>query len=399
MTFSDRRIGFVILALILGGLLTLGALLGYMLSSYLVLERHGDAKSVQFGPERLKLMLGVGEAHAQGIVITGPDPEQGFAQVSSMTQPMQATQLGELHWRIDGLHDSTEVELLWVDQSRNFHRLPLEHGGRSQGRLMLADVPDWQGVIIGIGLLVNGSLDSPLTVRELTLRPVLPEPTVLPRQLWRQWTIAEGWQSHSINLIAGGAGVLIGPTPIVALWVTLSSLSYLLLAGRPSPGRHLAPLGLIVLTGWLVLDLRWQWNLGEQWGNSLEQLTGKNTIEKLRTYDEELIDLISSVKRILPKQPVRIFLVSDFSDATGSARHNRVRYHLTPHNVYGFSTEPPLPRWTRSGDYLLALLPLQGVRYRRIPGDEALSWDDHELSVELLLAEHQSLLFRIGAVP
>ncbi len=387
-----RPFAIALLALVLGALLTLLALLGYLLGYYLVLESHGREETISFGADRLRLVLGTGEQRGEGIVITGLDPERGYAQIGSVVQPLPAAQLGELGWWIEGLGAEDAIDLLWMDPSRQLHRLPLEHGGQSRGRLALANSPGWQGTITGIGLLLNSPLATPVIVRELQLRPVRLEPLDLLHHLWHQWTVVEGWQSYSINLIQGGAGALIGPTPFAALWMVLSLISHVLLRGW-------VPLGLIVLAVWLVLDLRWQWNLGRQLEVSLEQLVNKDAVERLRNYDDELIDLISAVKQRLPSDPVRIFLVSNFNDAAGSARHGRVRYHLTPHNVYGFSARPPLARWTRSGDYLLALLPLQDIGYRRIPGNEALLWDDNELPVELLLAEHEGLLFRIGAVP
>jgi hypothetical protein len=391
--FPGRPVGLAILALVLGALLTLGALLGY----YLVLERHGRAESMQFGPDRLRLVLGTGEERAEGIAIDGLDPERGFAQISSsMTYLMQAQRLGELRWRIDGLHPGIEIELLWIDQFRQFHRVPLEHAGGSRGRLLLADTPDWQGVITGIGLLVANPTDEPLVVRELVLRPVLPDSTELLDQLWQQWTAVEGWRGYSEHLIVGGAGVLIGPTPVAALWVGSSLLVYLLLGGWRRSYRLLTPLGLVVLAGWLALDLRWQWTLGEQLETSLEQLAGQDLDDKLRSYDDDLIDLINAVRPLLPEQPARIFLISN---DVGGYRHGRARYHLIPHNVYGFSANPPLPRWTRPGDYLLALLPLEGISYRQIPGNQALLWENNELPVELLLAEHKGLLFRIRETP
>lgn len=386
-------VGRLLLALLLGAGLTVAALLGY----YLSLERYGQSETLRYGPDQLKLALGQGEETATGVTVRGLDEERGFAQVSgTLGSLIRAERVDELRWRIEGLQPDTEIDLLWIDQFRQPRLAPLTHDGGDSGRMILTDVPDWQGVIAGIGLIVRTLPDGPLTVRELVLRPALPDAVGLLQRLWRQWTAFEGWRGYSEHLIVGGAGELAGPTPVVALWLLLSALVYGLLGGLRRHRRRLAPFVVLLLAGWLVLDLRWQWDLGRQLERSIAELAGKSRVEQLRTYDNVMSDFIEEVRQALPAEPVRIFLLGGDRE---SYEYARVPYRLIPHNVYGFRARPPprraLARFARPGDYLLVLLPVDDIRYRRIPGNEALLWDDEVLPVKVLLAERQGLLFQV----
>ena len=388
--------GRLLLALLLGTGLTVALLLGY----YLGLERYGRADVLRFDPDQLQLVLGEGETKSTGIRVSGLDDARGFAQISGSMGPLiQTARIDELHWHIEGWQAGTEIDLLWIDQFRQPHLAPLRHSGRSTGQLSLESLSEWQGSILGIGLLIHELSGGPLIVRELVLRPALPDVSGLLDRLWTQWTRFEGWRGYSEHLIVGGAGELIGPTPVVAIWVALSALSYVPLANWRRIQWNMAPLLALLLAGWLVLDLRWQSDLLRQFKRSIAELAGKSRQEQLAVYDDTMAAFIEQVRQALPEDSVRLFLIGDDRE---SFEYARAHYNLLPHNVYGFRALPPprvaLTRAARAGDYVLLLLPLEGIRYHRAPGQEALLWNSHELPVELLLAQRQGLLFRIREV-
>lgn len=377
-----------LIALIAGAALTVAALLGY----YLGLGYYGQADAVRYNARQLQLVLGQGASESSGIVVRAADP-RGFAQISGpMGRPLAAARLTELHWRIMGLRPDSRIELLWLDQRQQPHLLPLKHTTAGNGRQFLGNDPSWHGLITGIGLIIRAPITQPLTVQELVLRPALPDALALLRQLWRQWTAFESWHGYSINLSVVGDGPLVGPVPAVALWLAVSGLMYLLLGGRRSGRRLPAAFAGMLLVSWLVLDLHWQWVLGWRLIRSRDELAGKTQAQKLATYDSELFPLIRKIAQALPDTPARVFLISAKPDSYQTVR---ARYFLARHNVYDFGTQPPPPRFTRPGDYVLVLLPVQGVSYHRVPGQEALLWGKQTLPVRPVLAEHGVLLFQV----
>ncbi len=307
-----------------------------------------------------------------------------------MGSPLQAARLTQLCWNIAGVTKSTRMELLWLDQLQQPHLLPLKATGRACQDLAVN--AGWKGIVTGVGLIVRAPLSSPLTVRDLVLRPKLPEPAHLLGLLWHQWTVFEPWHGYSEHLIMGGAGELLGPAPVAALWVMLSVLVYVAVGGLRRGRRQLMPFMLLFMGGWLLLDMRWQWNLVQQLEQTVASMAGKTRSEKLRHYDGELYSFVHEAEQRLPRRPVRVFLLS--SDPGGYAA-GRARYYLAPYNVYKFLREPPPSRLTRPGDYLLVLVPVKGVQFRRTPGHETILWGHHRLAVKLVTAGKEGLLLQI----
>ena len=153
--------------------------------------------------------------------------------------------------------------------------------------------------------------------------------------------------------------------------------------------RHLFHLG------WLALDLRWQWDLGQRLAQTARDFAGRSEEERrLAALDGQLYRFLREVRQRLPEQPVRLFIVS--ADPAGFWA-GRARYHLLPHNGYaGFARLPP-PDQARAGDYVLILAPLANVEYdaeRRI-----LRGDGMQLPVEVAHFATQGALFRVRGGP
>lgn len=392
---SYPRIETAILSLIIGMLLVLGGLLSYFTSLYMTLEQNSHSRLLEIDVKKFDIHSGRGAISSDGLIIVGLDDNREFIRISWNIRPLRAEKIRKLHWEIEGLDDRSRMDLFWVDRSGTFHNMPFMHDGRNEGSTDLTGTGKWEDVVVTVGLLVRKPLDHPVIVKKINLEPVTPGPFVMLRQLWQQWSDTEGWKSHSINMVMSGNGVFIGPTPFVALWMSMSLIVYFFLVESLHLYSNLRQVFLIILVGWLVLDIRWQWDIGNQLQESIELFHGKSTIEKLMVYDDELIELTGKVKSIIPEESARIFLISDFLGADISARHNRVRYHLLPHNVHGLGTRLPPPHLIHPGDYILILIPLSGLRYETTSDNQTLFSENHELQVVLLLAEHESLLFRV----
>ncbi|MEZ5583166.1 MAG: hypothetical protein R3F37_10750 [Candidatus Competibacteraceae bacterium] len=144
--------------------------------------------------------------------------------------------------------------------------------------------------------------------------------------------------------------------PAVALWVGLCIVIYFgVLVIRRLPVT-IVPFAAFILTGWLVLDARWQWSLWNQLESTEAQFSGKDWQEKrLAGEDGGLFQFILEIKSLLPAEPARIFIISaDPFEGTRYLR-SRARYHLLPHNVFPLLSS--LPTHAQPGDYLLVFPP------------------------------------------
>jgi hypothetical protein len=101
------------------------------------------------------------------------------------------------------------------------------------------------------------------------------------------------------------------------------------------------PYAALFLLGWLLLDLRWQWELNQRLGQTVARFAGKEMTERrLADLDGDFYRFLLEVRRRLPEKPVRLFIVSN--DPSGFLA-GRARYHLSPHNGYMGFTHPPSP--------------------------------------------------------
>ena len=296
---------------------------------------------------------------------------------------------GNLLWKITGLDDRHPLYPIWrtndgkVGQAKQATKI-------SSNLLDLRTEPDWQGTIMTLGLFIPGPLASPLIVRQLELRPAALTAREWLEQLWREWTAREDWSQRSINFASGATARPLGsPVLLIAIWMSLSGLLYggwVLAAGqRLRP----APFVALFLLGWLLLDLRWQWELSGRLEHTVERFAGKDaTSRRLADLDGELYRFLLDIGQRLPKRPVRLFIVS--ADPGGFLA-GRAHYHLLPHNNYMGFLRPPTA--AHEGDYVLILSPLPEVRFNPTPAK--LEWEDGQLAVERLYEAPLGALFRV----
>lgn len=323
---------------------------------------------------------------------------QGVALLSSPPLDIAADRYSELRWRIDGLQPQTDARFVWTTRNAPsvLQEAPLDFSGKSTGRLSLASLPNWRGSINGVGLIVRGVLDRPIVLRRLGLVRPTSSANALLQQLWLESSALETWSQRSINFIAGGSPqALLPAVPAVAAWVALSAClfaAWRLIRRRP---WTMAPFGVFLLVGWLLLDTRWQWHLWRQAEQTREQYAGKTWEQKrLAAADGRLFQFMEAIRAKMPSEPVRVILLSaDPMDKTRYIR-SRAHYHLLPHNVN--SSLSRLPARTRKGDYILLLGPVPGIHYD--PHAHLLSMtqgEPHPASVELLYNSSAGALFRV----
>src|SRR6185295_20149661 len=85
----------------------------------------------------------------------------------------------------------------------------------------------------------------------------------------------------------------------------------------------------IVATGWLVVDMRWQWNLLANAAVSVDKYANKDLPDKrLAGVDAELEKLALDLRPLMPKD-ARVFVVAQDPVAAG-----RLAYLLLPARIH-----------------------------------------------------------------
>jgi hypothetical protein len=331
-----------------------------------------------------------------GLVLPRLEPRQQ----ASVELPVGA--LPTEHYATLELHTSGQgrmrFELAWLDESapggvRSIWLPPTAQGTQT---IDLGSESAWRGTVGGLFLLMRGPVTEPLILHAVRLRPADASAGRLARQIWQEWTAFEGWRSHSINFIVGGSRApLISPVLASAAWVALSTLLYVLWALLRRRTFHLTPFAVIFLAGWLALDLRWQVDLVRQLQITQSQFAGKDYHEKrLASHDRDLYRFAEQVKRHLPPEPARLFLIPPSSGQEHRYTRTRLHYLLLPHNVGSLWDRPPAPENTRAGDHLLILRSHPHVNYDHQTG--RLHWDrSRDLPVDRLMAHPTGDLYRV----
>jgi hypothetical protein len=364
---------------------------------YLALAAPGSwfsaARTLQWSAGELTLARGAGALTPNGLALTAPDPTRTV--VVSFATSFRARDYPLIEWDVTGIPPGVEAALLWHNDyqpSRVLARPLIVEAGRLVPA-QVAGERDWIGRIGGLALVLRGSFTVPIIVRGAAAKPQTPLQVLGDRG--REWLAFEAWNGASVNNIVGGADAQDLPLPVLLAAVTGSAiLAYAGLARWR--WRALWPSLAVVsavffLGAWLILDLRWQWNLLRQNEITHQQYAGKSWRERhLAAEDGALFAFIEKVRAKLPPPPARVFIVAD-----AHYFRDRGAYHLYPYNVYfdpWRNTMPP-PSALRRGDYLV-VYQRKGVEYDA--AQRLLRWDGlAPVSARLLLVDAGDALFRI----
>ena len=339
-----------------------GALLAVLL--FLLFYRIGGLASVApplvLNGAKLQLAQGEGEQTPDGLLIRRAGAP-GRAVVQAAARMAPALIYGQVAWRLEGVTSEQEVQLVWATlaEPHTIRTRSLPH--QADGVLDLTLEPHWQGRILAIGLVVSGPWTKPVRIERLELRPITPSFAALAQELLADWRAFEPWSQRSINFAADAPlNALFPPVAMVLLALLLSAVGYALLEPpRRRPGVLWPYVGLLLL-GWLILDMRWQWTLNQRLVQTANDFAGKSAEQRWLAMDEALYAFLQEVRKRLPQSPARLLIIS--ADPTGFEA-GRARYHLLPHNSYAGLTTLPPPGVVRPGDYLLLLTPLADLRY------------------------------------
>jgi hypothetical protein len=390
-TASPRRDGLRIAAIVV-------AVLGACAIAYLALAVPGAwfprAAPKAWGVADLGLVRGAtGRVAGDELVVVAPDAN-GISLVS-VTTDVRAIDYPGIAWIAADLREDADVRLLWrTDVAPNkLNSVPLRvESGRTLPAVMSGN-PAWVGHVTGLALAVHGPLAQPVRIRGVVAKPMGARETV--RDRLGEWFAFESWNGASINTIVGGADNQVLPLPaVLALVVGLSGCAFTLIRRwRPRAFGVATPVALagLFVAAWLALDARWTWNLLRQERATAAQYAGKDAHDKhLASEDGALFAFTEKALAVLPRTPVRIFIVSDADYFRG-----RAAYHLYPHSVY-FN-----PRSNRlvaandlhAGDWLL-VFQRHGIQFD--PARGKIRWDANQtVDAEVKLVEPGAALFVI----
>ncbi len=343
--------------------------------------------ALHWGGAQLNLIEGQGRKGQDKLIINNSsDRGVAIATVSPVT--IDATHYPAVILEVPDAQPGTPLLFLWrhADKPSDLFTLEIPWQDRRLLPLRVANDAAWRGKISELGLVLASPITHPITVDRITLVPANLRPGLF--DLVAEWITFESWSGGSINFLYGGPPHPTLPLlPAVVALVLAAFGLYLGLAALRLVVFTPPVLIVFVLSGWLVLDTRWQFNLLQQLTITLDDYAGKSWAERRKSAEDgDLFSFAQQIKEQLPATPVRILFFSDLDYLQG-----RGAYHLYPHNVYKSSALPP-PDTFRAGDYV-ALYQKTAARYD--PASQTLQWGDQSLPVEILLGSKDHTLLRV----
>ncbi len=352
-----------------------------------------SAQPLAWSAKDLQVTRGVGRLTGDELYVMPNDPS-GIVVVSVRTRFSSQDQ-ATVAWVAIDVPDDVEASLLWRNDYKpeTLNSMPLP---AISGRLLPATVigsPQWIGHIEGLALAIRGPLVEPIRIRGVTVRPH--DAAEVAKDRFREWFAFEGWTGTSINTVTGGADLQDLPLPL--LLAAAAGLAALFVAALRRWKPALFPLGVVgslavfALGAWLLLDLRWTWNLARQVQSTAGDFAFRGFDERRAAVEDgQLYAFIGKVREVLPAQPARVFVVADSHYFRG-----RAAYHLSPHRVYfdPRANTIPRPEQLRPGDWIL-VYQRKGVQFD--PSQNKLRWNNlPPVAAELKLATRGAALFQI----
>ena len=308
---ADRRAMFVVFALLATALIVL-------LAGYLVITIpgawFGAASPKTFDAHKLAIAVGTGAMDEDTLAVTPSDSTGTIIVTAAVSIP--AGDYRGVAWRVTGLPPGTEARLLWRSEAkpgRTFTFAIPQEADRLAPIVVSRDT-NWIGPLNGIALALR--LPTPEQVR---ISGVTVDPMTLSSQLagrMGDWTTFEPWSGASINTVVGGADLQELPLSVLlGLAVLIATAAAVALARwRPQWIGSGLPLALVVMfvAAWLLLDLRWQWNLSRQVAVTARTYAGKDWHEKhVAAEDGPLFEFIERVRAKLAPPPARVFMAAE----------------------------------------------------------------------------------------
>ncbi len=357
-----------------------------------------DAPEIVVGGAGLQVVRGTGAVQGASLVVEAA--QNGLAAVAVPNVSFAAEARPRVEWSLRSAQPPQDIAFVWrtrEDPGRT-HARPLQWTVSGPAPLELGSDEGWQGTITGIGLVVRGTLRTPLVIDGVRVPSGSARATM--HALVSQWGTYFPLQGYAVAFpfdSERGAMLPLAQALAVAVGIALA-LAFAIARWRDAPVR--APVVWVVLgLAWIALDARWQANLWRTVVAAHERYSGKDMEAKWQASDDAALHTLArELLKVLPPPPARIVIVSD-----NAVLRVRLGHFLYPHNVHA---PLKLPRGAgdphrglvdhaalRSGDHVLLFFDsLLGYDAAR----GVLQWPDgHVLPVAPLLARPNTLLVRV----
>jgi hypothetical protein len=384
------------------------ALLGLAAAAVLVWIVAMNAGAERFGTVPRRTLNGAsfqlthGTGHASGTSFVLESAQDGLVSLSLEVPPLAAEKYPRIEWDLRSADPPAELAFAWRTREnprRTYSKAVYWLGGRVVP-LKLDANDGWRGTIIGIALVARGAMPAPLEVRSVTLPSTTAGATLA--ETFAQWGERFPLKGYAITFPFDAERAHFMPiTMAMAIACGIALAAYLGIAYLRARGIDWRVPWAVFAAAWILLDLRWQFDLGREVAASVAQFGGKTGDAKaLAADDAQLVALALDLKRALPPPPARVIVLSD-----SGVMALRVAHFLLPLNVsrhalarsqereLGKSAAPP-PSTLHSGDHVVLLF-YSKLRYD--PQRHALVWPDGStLPAEIVVAKPEALLVRIS---
>jgi len=350
-----------------------------------------SARELVFGPSEMAVKRGTGAAEGDELVLKAPDAT-GTTLVAVNTE-FRSSDYPGIAWIGTDLVEGTKADLLWQSDYTpdRVNSVPLRVESGRLVPITMKGRPGWIGNIKGIALSIRGPLPQPVHLRGAIASPLGASQVLRDRV--HEWLALETWTGTSINTVTGGADIQSLPLPVLLAAAGLIACAVLWTGSRFGfPVAAAAPpvaLVAVFVFAWLLLDVRWLYNLVRQVEVTSEQYAGKDWHEKHAVAeDAALFAFIEKVRAKLPPPPARVIVMADEPYFRG-----RAAYHLYPYNVnYSpYANQLPAASQLRQGDAIV-VYQRHGVQYDA--QNQLLRWDGTQtVKARLVLLDQGSALF------
>ena len=223
------------------------------------------------------------------------------------------------------------------------------------GEVPLGVATEWRDGIYFLALEQQGFSSGQWTLQSIRLHYQPLDFYQSQHLLWKSFLPPGGWVQTNPHFIwPSDERPRISPVLSVAMWIVLSVV-LMLLMGLARSRRVLVWVGLPVLLGWLLLDLRWQAELLHKGHKTYTAFAGKSINERFSSdIDGQFFDFLHELRSRHERDEFdRVFAFS-----TLEFWRKRARYHLSTWQVREAASvelTPTLSRQLRSGDLVLLL--------------------------------------------
>jgi len=316
---------------VLGTVLLGGALLcvfAWVAVTHSGANRFGNVRPVKVAGSALQLVRGAGHPELSSFVVESS--AEGIAALSAEVPPFAAANYRRVEWTLRTSQPPDGLAFVWRtrENPRRTYSKPLQWLADRIAPMNLDESDGWKGTITGIGLVARGQLPAAIEVEAVRF-PAASARAVLA-ETFGQWVAPVSLKGYAIAFPFDAERADTLPmAQAIASAVALAMAAYFLLArlrGWPADARVFWA---IFAAGWILLDARWQFDLGRESARAAARFAGKLPENKnLAADDGPIYMLAQDIRKALPPPPARVIVLCD-----NKVLGVRIAHFLYPHNV------------------------------------------------------------------